>query len=30
VDKGCLVDLIWEDGSGEICRMGSSFMWRDL
>jgi len=30
VDEGCLVDLIWKDGSGEICRIGSSFILRDL
>ena len=30
VDEGCLVDLIWKDGSGKICRMTFSFMSRDL
>jgi len=30
VGEGCLVDLIWEDGSGEICRIGSSLIWRDV
>jgi len=30
VDEGCLVDQIWEDGSGEICRIGSSLILRDL
>jgi len=30
VNKSYLVDLIWKDGSGEICRIGSSLIWRDL
>ena len=30
VDGFCLVDLIWKDGLGGICRMTSSVMGRDL
>jgi len=29
-DEGYLVDLSWEDGWGEICRIRSSLIWWDL
>jgi len=29
-DEGCLVDLNWEIEWGEICRIRSLLIWRDL